>query len=397
MWIERDLSKFLTQNNTLPIQIVWGPRQCGKSSLLNRISQTWSKVTLDDLAAHQTANKDPALFLLQHPPPVVIDEVQYAAPLFSQLKLSVDTMRDKIPRPQWPQFRLTGSNQILVDLKIKESLAGRASFYRLHGFSISELRASGIEMPVEAVVYRGGWPELAVSPDLSVVDYLNDYIRTVVDRDVAIASGVRDLEKFHRSLGLLAARVGELTNFERLSGEVGVSGVTLRHWVTILERSGVAGLLRPFHTNLNKRLLKAPKFYFLDTGLAARLQGHLDIGLMFRSPQMGHLFENLVLTEILKCRDHHRKSWNLYFWRTKEGEEYDFIVEMENSFVVVEAKMAIQSAQPIRPSNALLRDLSSKPIRLAVCSPGGVRKPLSRDCLQVPVTELADFLLENPS
>ena len=280
-----------------------------------------------------------------------------------------------------------------MDGNIKESLGGRASFFRLHGFSLPEL---GSRAPsIEEFIFRGAWPELAIQPEFSAVEYLNDYVRTVLEKDVAQASGIRELEKFQLTLGLLAARVGELVNFESLGRESGVSGITLKSWLISLERSGLAGLLRPFHTNLNQRLIKTPKFYFLDTGLAARLQGHTDIQLMFRSPSFGHLFENLVLTEILKARDHHRKNWQVSFWRSKEGEEYDFIIRSESKTVVLDAQVASQSAKKIVLSPSLLRDLGSNPVRSAVCTFGGKTSELSKTCDQVPVTYLAAYLLQN--
>lgn len=389
MWIKRDLSSFFLRNGSLPVQIVWGPRQCGKSSLLRRVSPDWTYASLDDLMNRRTASADPALFLKQHPPPLVVDECQYAPELLSQVKLVVDDFRHRGPVKE-VYFRMTGSHQILLDRKIKESLGGRAHFFRLHGLSLRE--AQGKFNSIEEFIFRGAWPELFVNPEISALDYLNDYIRTVMEKDVAQAAGVRELEKFQLAMGLLAARVGELVNFDGLATESGVSGPTLKSWVISLERSGLAGLLRPFHSNLNKRLVKTPKFYFLDTGLAARLQGHLDVGQMFRSPSFGHLFENLVLVEILKSRDHFRREWNLFFWRSKDGEEYDFLVISGSKAVVIDAQVAIGSPKPIRLSEAIRRTLSAEAPNLVVCTYGGREQPLSDQCMQIPVANLSDYL-----
>lgn len=390
MWIKRDLSDFLINSNTLPVQIVWGPRQCGKSTLLHHLSPKWSYVTLDDLRDRSTAQKDPALFLKQYPTPVVIDEAQYAPNLFSQIKLHVDQERLKAQISN-SIFRITGSHQILLDEKIKESLGGRASFFRLHNLSLSEI--GKLNFSIEEIIFKGGWPELFTNTGLNPIDYLNDYIRTVVDKDVALASGVKELAKFQVTLGLLAARVGELLNFESLSREAGVSGVTLKSWVSNIERSGLGGLLRPFHSNLNKRLIKIPKFYFFDTGLAVRLQGHMDISLMMRGPSFGHLFENLVLIEILKTKDHHRKSWNLFFWRSKEKEEYDFVIQAADKIIVIDAQVAVQSAKPFTPSLAFKQDFRNHTIIPLVCTFGGNQKDISNDCSQVPVQNLSSYLL----
>jgi uncharacterized protein len=392
MWIKRDLTSFLAKKNSLPVQVLWGPRQCGKSSLLHYLSPSWNSATLDDLQNRQTAQKDPALFLKQNPPPVIIDEAQYAPHLFSQIKLHVDQLRLKTQINE-SLFRITGSHQILLDEKIKESLGGRASFFRLHNLSLSEISSLGIS--VEEFLFKGGWPELITNSQLSAIDYLNDYIRTVLDKDVALAYGVRELEKFQLTMGLLAARVGELLNFESLGREAGVTGMTLKSWISNLERSGLGGLLRPYHSNLNKRLIKTPKFYFLDTGLAVRLQGHTDISLMMRGPSFGHLFENLVLIEIIKTRDHHRKSWNLYFWRSKEREEYDFVIQAADKVIVIDAQVAIQSATAFSLSPLFKKDFLNSTILSVACTFGGKQKALSESCQQVPVTELGPFLLKN--
>lgn len=152
MWINRDLSSFFDLKAGLPVQVVWGPRQCGKSALLKKVSENWNFSTLDDLTNRKMAQSDPALFLQQNPPPVVIDEVQYAPNLFPQIKMVVDELRTK-ERLKKPIFRMTGSHQILLDQRIKESLGGRAHFLRLHGFSLSE--ADSLVNSIEEFIFRG--------------------------------------------------------------------------------------------------------------------------------------------------------------------------------------------------------------------------------------------------
>jgi predicted AAA+ superfamily ATPase len=396
MWISRDLEKFLAPHDALPCQVVWGPRQCGKSSLLSHLSEGWGEVTLDDLQSRSLAQRDPELFFAQNTPPVIIDEAQYAPDLFPQIKLIIDKMRRQslLTNDQRQlMFRLTGSHQILLDQRIKESLAGRASYFRLHPLSLKEMRQSKINLDIHEVIFRGGWPELALNPKISAVDYLNDYIRTVIEKDLILSSGIDKINEFNNMLGLLAARVGELLNLNSLGNEAGVTGVTLKSWLGLLERSGLAGLLRPFHSNLNKRLVKTPKFYFFDTGLAVRLQGHLQSQLMFKTPSFGHLFENLVVSEAIKTRDHHRRAWNFYFWRTRDGEEYDLLIEAGNRMIVLDAQVAIQSAKPIEASPQLLKTLKNYQLDLIVCTYGGTKTKLSRHCTQVPVEQLGEYLL----
>ncbi len=392
MWIYRDLQRILDSNQSLPVQVLMGPRQCGKSSLLHEIGgRHFNTITLDDFQARRLAQADPALFLNQNKPPVLIDEVQYAPELFPQIKLTVDERRKK-EKPTPLLFRLTGSNQILFDTKIKESLAGRASFFKLYTLSVNEIKRSFQEMEVSEIMFRGGWPELHTDPHLPVAAYLNDYIRTYVEKDIALSAGVTKIPAFNTVLGLLAARTGELLNFESLGREAGVSLSTVREWTGLIERAGLVGLLRPYHTNLNKRLIKTPKFYMIDTGLAVRLQGHLAENTMVRSPQAGHLFETLVMGEIVRTRDHNAHDWQLFFWRTKENEEYDFLVLAGNKVVVLDAQMAIQSAQPISISIGLQRAFGNHEIHLACVTYGGRQQLISRDCTQVPVVELGAYL-----
>ena len=396
MWIERDLEPFLRDPSSLPCQVIWGPRQCGKSSLFSMISEGWQEVSLDDIQARALAQKDPELFFEQYPPPVIVDEAQYSPEIFPQIKLAIDKMRRqslKTGSVREINFRLTESHQILLDQRIKESLAGRASYFRLHPLSVKEMRKGHITLSIHEIIFRGGWPELALNANLSAVDYYNDYIRTVIEKDLILSAGIERVSAFNTMLGLLSARVGELISFESLGNEAGVTGVTLKTWIGLVERSGLAGLLRPFHNNLNKRLVKTPKFYFFDTGLAVRLQGHLNSQQMFRTPAFGHLFENLVVSEAIKTRDHNRRSWNFYFWRTRDGEEYDLLIEAGNKMIVLDAQVAIQSAKPIVASTQLKKALADYDVELIVCTYGGTITKLSRDCTQIPIDQLGEFLL----
>jgi predicted AAA+ superfamily ATPase len=377
-----------------------GPRQCGKSSLFYKSSgSAFREVTLDDLQMRKLASTDPALFLVQNSPPILIDEAQYAPELFSQIKIEIDRRRRE--NPSLPVlFRLTGSNQVHFDRRIKESLAGRASFFRLHTLAVREVKGSQPDLDLSDFIFRGGWPELHVNRELNVVSYLNDYIRSYLEKDIALSAGVEKLSAFHTVIGLLAARTGELLNYDSIGREAGITAVTVREWTGLLDRSGLAGLLRPYATNLNKRLVKTPKFYYLDTGIAARLQGHQDGALMMRSPQAGHLFETLVLGEIVRTRDHNGHDWQLYFWRTRDGEEYDFIVVSKNKVVVLDAQIAIQSATPIQASNGLKKAFKNHEMHLGAVTFGGREQLISRDCAQIPIASLGDYListLEQPS
>ncbi len=349
MFIPRDITSQLMQEDAF-IQVMLGPRQCGKSTLLASLatSSPRQELTFDDLALRQLANQDPALFLAQFPPPLLLDEVQYAPNLFPEIKKQVDHLKRQAlhattPSRPIPLFQLTGSNQILMDKNVKESLAGRASYYYLNTLSVHEILQALPNTPLKDILFQGGWPALYSEQIKSVPTFLNNYIRSYVEKDIVLSAGIQKIQAFHTVLGLLAARTGQLLDYSEIAKASGVRSVTIKEWVGLLERADLLIKLPPFHSNLNKRLTKTAKYYFLDTGLATRLQGWSEPTPLLNSPQAGHLFETLVLAEIVKFIRNKGKDWRLYLWRTKEGEEIDFLLETtENHFYAFEAKLSIQ-------------------------------------------------------
>lgn len=400
MWIHRDIEHLLKKNSQAPIQILLGPRQCGKSSLFSHLGQgTFHEVTLDDLQMRLLANRDPGLFMLQQTLPLIIDEIQYAPALFPELKKFVDQLKkrrlftDK-NLPADARLWLTGSNQILLDKNVRETLAGRASYYYLNTLSVSEIHRAFPQLPVTTLIFQGGWPELYQNSEIPVVQYLNDYNRTYIEKDVIHSAGITKHTEFYTVLGMLAARAGQLLNYSAIAKDSGVKSVTVQEWVSLLERAGIIALLPPYHDNLNKRLTKSPKLYFLDTGLATRLQGWIQPKPMLISPQAGHLFENLVFAEIIKCQQNYGKNWKIYLWRTKEGEEIDFIIEnSQGNVLALDAKMGVHGIQPENLPAAL--KLSFPQIsEIILVSVGGKKTYLTKHCLQLPITSLTDYLLD---
>ena len=350
MWINRDIMPLLANERGVFIQILIGPRQCGKSSLLGVMSgRSFHTVTLDDLQARLLANSDPALFFQQHPLPVVIDEVQYAPVLFPELKRLVDALKKErlhkgLPVDIIVQVRLTGSNQILLDKNVKESLVGRASYYYLNTLSVHEIINAFPDCSIATILFKGGWPELYTNAQLNVVKYLNDYIRSYIEKDIAHSAGIHKIHEFYTVLCILAARTGQLINYSSIAKDSGVRSVTVREWISVLERSQLVFELPAFHTNLNKRLSKSGKLYFLDTGLAARLQGWAISEPLLKSSQAGHLFETLVAAEIYKFCNNTGKSYKFSLWRSNNGEEIDFLLEnTKGEAIALDAKMGLHS------------------------------------------------------
>lgn len=400
MYIQRDMTLQLTQAST-PIQLLMGPRQCGKSTLLAALmskNDGLQEISFDDLQLRQLANRDPALFLQQFEPPLLLDEVQYVPNLFPELKKRIDQLKraatfNKATKKTAVLFRMTGSNQILMDKNIKESLAGRASYYHLNTLSVHEILNALPETKINTILFKGGWPELYTNTDLSTINYLNDYIRTYVEKDILMSAGIQKVSEFHTVLGLLAARTGQLLDFSDIARDSGVSSVTVKEWVSLLERADLIYLLKPYFNNLNKRLIKSPKLYFLDSGLAVRLQGWQDPMPLFNSPQIGALFETLVFAEIMKFIRNYRKDWQIFFWRTKEREEIDFILQTsKNKIYAFEVKLAIQGiATAINYPSAFKKHFSLQ-TPLIVVTFGGKRLQLSENCQVVPIATLHGYL-----
>lgn len=389
MWFERDLARALNQPS-MPARIVVGPRQCGKSALLARLLPDATWLSLDDMQVRTRAQDDPALLLemsgFTNDRAIVLDEASHAPNLFSEVKRRIDLARRRGEKE--PQFWITGSNRLLLDQEVRESLAGRASYFFLHTLGVAEL---GEVATISDWLFRGGWPELYVRPEISPFRYLDDYVRTFVEKDIAATAHVDKLHQFHKALGLLAARTGTVLNATDLGQLAGVKGQTISEWLDLLERNALATRLSPYHSNLNKRLVRTPKIYFLDCGLAANLQGWRAVEPLLASPQAGPLFETLVFGELVRGRDHRGLPLQLHFWRTKEGEEIDFLVAAQGRtgirWFAIEAKLAIQQNHSIEVPPGLKRELPEV-TEVWIVTPGGEESRLSRSCRQVPITSL---------
>ena len=338
MWIQRDISDAIVTNRDL-IQVIRGPRQCGKSSLVLRLDPDFVELSLDDPSLRDLAQRDPEVFLRQFEgKKLFIDEAQYAPNLFPSLKRRADLYK-RTGNPAMTLIRMTGSNQILMDQSVKESLAGRVSFFDMNTLSVSEILAAR-SFAIQDILYRGGWPELYADDSKDPKRYLDDYINSYIEKDIVLAAGIQKASEFLRFIQLLAGRVGEIINISKLGGEVGVDGKTVKDWISILERMHVIVQVMPFSSNLSSRLTKSPKIFFIDSGLACRLQGWSSSAPILTSPQQGHLFENLVFSEIYKLNINYRLGWRIFHWRSRSGEEVDFLIQKQpGEFLFVEAKV----------------------------------------------------------
>jgi len=389
MWIERDISRII-QENSDPIQIIRGPRQCGKSSLILKLDPDFKEISLDDPSLRSLAQNDPELFLRQFDSQkLFIDEAQYAPALFSSLKRRVDLSKRDKNRQNRTLFRLTGSNQILMDRNIKESLAGRASFFDMNTLSVAEILAAK-KTNIQDILYQGGWPELHANPQKNPKKFLDDYINSYVEKDIILSAGIQKSREFLQFVKLLAGRVGGLLDFSSLGNEAGVDGKTIKDWISVLEKMQIIALVMPFSTNLSSRLVKAPKVYFIDTGLACRLQGWTSAEPILTSPQQGPLFENLVFSEILKLNLNYQSGWQIYHWRSRDGEEVDFLIQKDpKDFLFIEAKVSPRSIKNPNELPEVRKIFKKNPPPIILCHQEGDHVLNNH----VPLSKLKEFLL----
>lgn len=253
---------------------------------------------------------------------------------------------------------MTGSNQILMDKNIKESLAGRASYFDMNTLSVSEI-LSNSSKNIQDILYMGGWPELHSRNDINPKKYLDDYISSYIEKDIVLTSGIQKSNEFLKFIKLLAGRVGEILDFASLAKDTGVDSKTIKDWISILERMHIIALVQPYSNNLSTRLIKSPKVFFIDTGLACRLQGWTSGETILTSPQQGHLFENLVFSEIYKLNTNYQYGFEIFHWRTKDGEVIDFLIKSQRDHLFIEAKVsprAISNINNFREVKKVFKD-----------------------------------------
>ena len=357
MYVIRTLEKyFIKACRQFPVMLVTGARQVGKTTFLLHLSKkNQTYITLDDPLIQNLAKEDPALFLQRYKPPIIIDEIQYAPELLLYIKIEADRQRKN------NLFWLTGSQYFHMMQGITESLAGRVGIINLFGLSLQEKKGSGNtvkpflpqnitnkckenNLPKLSLkelyysIWRGSFPAIALNKDMDWNLFYSSYVQTYLQRDVSYLSQVGDITSFMRFLKAAAARTAQLLNISQIAQDADISVNTAKRWMSILIKSGIVYLLEPYYSNVSKRLIKAPKLFFLDTGLCSWLTNWTSPETLEAGAASGAMFETWVISEILKTWQHNGLYPSFYYYRNKDQKEIDLLIVKDGVVYPIEIK-----------------------------------------------------------
>lgn len=322
MIVERTIrTKLLQLLKSFPVVTLTGCRQCGKSTLLKNLLPDYAYISLEDLDLRQMAKEDPRHFISIYSKKVIIDEIQQVPELLSYLQSHIDSVNEA------GMYVITGSHNLLLMQSISQSLAGRTALLTLAPFSTKELNASNLlPATVNEMLYNGSFPRI-YDKHIEPSDFYPSYIQTYIERDVRTLRNITDYSSFTRFIKLCAGRCSQILNVTALAEDAGITRKTAESWLSVLEASYIIYMMKPYYKNFGKRIIKNPKLYFYDTGLVSSLLGITAAGQMETFYMRGALFENFIVSELLKRRLFSGKSDELYFWRDSNGVEVDVIEE----------------------------------------------------------------------
>ncbi len=413
-YIERGIEDLLQNSaNSFKAVLVTGARQTGKSTLLRHLFPNVKEVSFDDPFIEEQAKNNPDMFMMLNEPPVFFDEVQYVPSLFRHIKISCDNHNDK------GLFYLSGSQPFKLMDMASDSLAGRVAIIEIAPLSLRELMKSDCKTPflptmeyikkrnneaknpgnIWEIIHRGGYPEMQ-NPDMDWGVYFSSYIKTYLERDVRELAAVQDLDTFRRFMVACAARTGQMLNYSNIADEVGKDANTIKKWISILESSGIIYILEPFADSALRRVIKTPKIYFRDTGLASYLCRWLSAETLANGAMSGAFFETFVISEILKSYSNRGLDYRYFvsYYRGKDkkrikknGEiiqeeaEIDFIIEQDGLIYPIEIKQSSKVTADMTSAFKVLDELSDKKRGMGgvVCMcpiPGALRD----NVLQIP-------------
>ena len=346
--IQRHLKAF-------PAVGITGPRQSGKSTLIQHLLPHYSYVNFDEELNIALFEEDPKGFINQYSDQVIFDEVQFVPKLFNYIKIAIDQKRNAYGR-----FVLTGSSQFAFLQKVSESLAGRIGLMTLLPLQYSELPKS----VMQESIYQGSYPELALRDYQNANLWYSSYLDTYLTRDVRTLLQIRDMRDFRRFIQLLAANTATQLDMSYYASNIGISVPTVKRWLSVLEASYIIFLLPPYYKNFEKRIIKSPKIYFHDTGLVSYLTGISSYELYDKGPMAGQLFENYVVSEVMKKLKHTASDAGLYYFRTQDKSEIDLIVDRKQTRDFIEIKKS--STYKSKMSMALRKYATDKDTKIVL-------------------------------
>ena len=374
---QRDAKKtLLNLAGSYPVVAVTGPRQSGKTTLTKSVFNKKLYISLEDLDQQNFARKDPRAFLMQSKTGLLIDEIQNVPELFSYIQGIVDRLK----KPG--HFIITGSQQFGLLSKISQSLAGRVGFIELLPLSISETKKT--LKTLDETLYKGFYPALhnksfKLPPHL----WYEDYVKTYLEKDLRQLINIKDLSLFQKFLRLCAGRNGQLVNCSELSNVTGINIRTVQSWLSILEASYIIFLLKPYHKNFSKKLIKTAKLYFYDPGLLCYLL-HLRSKDVFLSPYKGSIFESMIISEYFKYNNNNRLGLNFYFWRDNKGVEIDLLFQKNRACFNIEIKSGETINDRFFKNLKLYQKYSNEKNKPSFLIYGGTLKQKRKECTILP-------------
>jgi len=332
MYLTRLIERILSDAaNTFPAIVISGPRQSGKTTLLKNFIKKGTFLTLDDPNFRALLSENPIDYLSTLQKPVVIDEIQYMPELTQTIKILID--RDRSPG----NWFITGSQQFSVMKSISESLAGRAAILSLPTFTYSERK---LQKELVPYLLESSYPEPLLYKKVNQDLWYSSYLQTYLERDVRALMNIENLRDFEQFIRLLASRTATQLNYSSFANDLGLSVPTIRRWISILEASYIIYLLPPFYKNYGKRLIKAPKIYFLDPGLVNFLIGIKNETFLLNGPMAGAIFENAVISEMVKKEYSRGIKPEMYYWRSQSGKEIDLLMPVDGEITPFEIKLS---------------------------------------------------------
>jgi len=318
-----------------PVLLLTGPRQSGKSTTLQKLFPSHRYISFDDPVVRAQANKDPDLFLADHAPPIILDEIQYVPEILPMLKMEVDKSRSLRGA-----YILTGSQAFPLMGGVSESLAGRVAIFELLPFSYQELPvvADMDEDRTFEDIIRGFFPGPAAQSVPTAI-FHGSYIQTYLERDLRSIHAVGDLRAFQQFIEVLAANIGQIVNLSNIGSACGVTHPTVRKWLSVLEASRIIYLLRPYTRNLRKRVIRSPKLYFTDTGMVAHILRESNPRALRHGVMGGAIFENMIIMDLLKTNSGLGSPWQFFYYRDNNRVEVDLILTRGSEFVPIEIKL----------------------------------------------------------